>query len=175
MSSQGGRNYTRADRALLWARSGGVCCFPECDLSCVREAENEDPSAIIGQIAHIQAKSDTGPRANTSLSDQERDAYSNLILLCPTHHRLVDVQENTYTVDMVWGWKEDRESRFQRALGLEMASISFAELETITQALVNTGPPPSISMTVIPPQDKMDRNGLTTRTGKSIQHWTCSV
>ena len=165
MSSHKDTYYTVADRALLWSRSGGVCCFPDCNVMCVQGATDVEPSVTIGQIAHIEAKGGAGPRANPSLSDQERDAYSNLVLLCPTHHRLVDVQENTYTVDILRGWKEDRESRFQRALGEEMASISFAELETITQALVNTGPPPSVSMTVIPPQEKMDRNGLTAWTG----------
>ena len=42
-----------------------------------------------------------------------------------------------------------------------MASIGFAELETVTQALVNNGAPASDSLTVIPPQEKMARNGLT--------------
>ena len=162
------RYYTSADRALLWARSGGLCCFPKCNVMCVEEANTGDPSAIIGQIAHIEAKSDEGPRANPSLSDQQRNDYHNLILLCPTHHQLVDARESAYTVDMLHGWKTDRESRVLEILAHEMQSITFAQLEIITQALLHTGPTPSSSMSVIPPQEKMDRNGLTIRTGTLI-------
>ena len=133
---------------------------------CVQEAGNGDPSVIIGQIAHIEAKSDAGPRANRSLSEQERDAYNNLILLCPTHHRLVDVRNSTYTVDMLRDWKADRELKFLETLAQRITSISFAELDTVTKALVNNGEPSYDSITVIPPREKMARNGLTTETNQ---------
>ena len=58
-------------------------------------------------------------------------------------------------------WKTDCETRFRENLTQGMASIGFAELETVTQALVNNGAPASDSLTVIPPQEKMARNGLT--------------
>ena len=168
MSSPTRRRYRSADRALLWSRSGGICCFPECNVMCVEEANNADPSAIIGVIAHIEAKGDAGPRANPSLSDQQRDAYPNLILLCPTHHRLVDARESTYSVDVVRSWKTDMDTRLREILTQGMGRVTFAELETITQALVNSGPAPSTSISVIPPQEKMDRNGLTMQTAGLI-------
>ena len=157
------RSYRSADTALLWSRSGGLCSFPECYTVCVLEANNGDQSAIIGEIAHIEASSDDGPRPNPTLSDLERDAYSNLILLCPNHHRLVDSRDSTYTASMLRGWKQDTETRFCELLEQGIVSITFAELETITQALVNSKATPSISMSVIPPLEKMNRNGLTER------------
>ena len=176
-----GRYYTSADRALLWSRSGGVCCFPECDVLCVEEATNEDPSAVIGRIAHIEGKSDTGPRPNPSLSDRERDLYANLILLCPTHHQIVDARESTYTVAALRSWKADRETNYREYLAQGMGQITFAELETITQALVNSDIDRSTAITVIPPQEKMVRNGLTKQTAdllaigllqsKQVQHF----
>ena len=168
MSSPKRRAITAADRALLWSRSGGMCCFPNCNQQCVQEASDEDPSAIIGQIAHIEAKSDSGPRANPFLAYQQRDAYSNLILLCPTHHRIVDALESTYTVDTIQGWKKDGERAYSEFLAEKMETVTFAELETITQALVNCGTTPSTSITVIPPRDKMVRNGLTGQTERLI-------
>ena len=165
MSSPVGRNYTRAATALLWSRSAGLCCFPECDVMCVEEENNGDPSTILGKIAHIEARSDAGQRANPVLSDRERNFYPNLILLCANHHERIDSRESTYTVEMLRGWKADRETKVLGFLAREMQSITFAELETITQALVNNGPTPSDSLTVIPPQAKMNRNGLTAQTG----------
>ena len=76
-------------------------------MSCVDETESGN-TITIGQIAHIEAESDNGPRANPSLSDQERNAYPNLIVLCPTHHRIVDTDENTYTVEKMREWKAHR-------------------------------------------------------------------
>ena len=65
---------------------------------------------------------------------------------------------------MLRGWKTDCETRFRENLTRGMASIGFAELETVTQALVNNGAPASDSLTVIPPQEKMARKlGLGTK------------
>ena len=164
MSSQSRRSYTVADRALLWSRSGGFCCFPECDMNCVQEANDNDPSVVIGQIAHIEAKNDGGPRSNPVLPDELRDSYQNLILLCPTHHRFVDAQENTYTAEMLQEWKTDQESKLLDFLAQGVANITFAELDTITQALANGGQVPPSRITVTPPEEKMARNGLTVPT-----------
>ena len=168
MGNRKSRFYTAAVRALLWSRSGGICCFPNCNVQCVEEATNGDPSAVIGRIAHIEAKSDTGPRANLALSHLQRDDYPNLILLCPTHHQVVDSRESTYTVDDLRRWKKDRETRLLQFMAQGMVSITFAELETITQALVNTDKPLSDSISVIAPREKMNRNGLTERVGNLI-------
>ena len=159
------RNYRRADLALLWSRSGGICCFPDCNVGCVQEAQNEDPSATIGQIAHIEASSDDGPRSNPSLSERQRDEYANLILLCPNHHRLVDVFDSVYPFEELRRWKDERETRLREFLTQGMSRISFSELDDITKALVSNTPDPPTSISLIPPQDKLERNGLTAQTG----------
>ena len=162
------RYIRAADRALLWARSGGLCCFPECGSVCVLEANNLDQSAIIGEIAHIVASSNTGPRADLSLPNELRNEYENLILLCPTHHTTVDAFENTYTVEDLRRWKTDAETRYSEFLTREMESITFAELDAITQALVSDGASVSTSFSIVPPREKMARNGLTAQTESLI-------
>jgi hypothetical protein len=127
----------------------------------VEEASENDPSVVIGQIAHIEANSDSGPRPNPRLSDQERNAYPNLILLCPTHHRLVDAQESTYTSGMLRAWKTDQQTRHRELLSQEMPNITFIELEMITRALANDGQVSPSQFTVTAPEEKMARNGLT--------------
>ena len=161
MSTQGNTYYTVADRALLWAYSGGLCGFPDCPVICVQPANDNDLSTTIGQIAHIEAHSDNGPRANPDLPQQDRDLYDNLILLCPTHHVLVDNQANTYTVEMLRTWKTAQEARHDTFLAHAMPNITFAELEAITNVLVTGAQLPLSPFTVIPPQDKIARNGLT--------------
>ena len=161
MSTPGNRNYTSADLALLWSRSGGLCGFPECPVICVQPANDNDPSVRTGEIAHIEALSDSGPRANPSLSHQDRNLYDNLILLCATHHTLVDAQPNTYTVETLRTWKAAQEERHGVLLAQAMRNITFTELDQVTNALVNGEQPPISPITVIPPQEKMARNGLT--------------
>jgi hypothetical protein len=47
-------------------------------------------ASLIGEEAHIVARNLNGPRGESRLSSEQRDSYSNLILLCPTHHSIVD-------------------------------------------------------------------------------------
>lgn len=167
MAGRGRSGYVRAaDLALLWSRSGGLCCYPDCGVICVLEATDLDLSTTIGQGAHIEAASDAGPRANPLLTPQERNAYPNLILLCPTHHRLADARESTYTVDMLRDWKARGESTILTALAQAMTRITFVELETVTRALVNNTSQSSEGFSLVPPRDKMNRNGLTPETDR---------
>lgn len=164
MTSSNSRNYAQPVRALLWAASGGWCCFPDCDFVCVELTESGDAPATFGHIAHIEALKDDGPRANPALSEQERNAYANLIVLCPNHHGIVDADEETYTVAILRPWKKAREDKVREFRTNEMSKITFAELEVITQSLVNNPQPSSNSMDVVPLRDKMERNSLTLKT-----------
>ena len=164
MTSSNSRNYPQPVRALLWAMSGGWCCFLACDVLCVDLTESSDAPATFGNIAHIEALKDEGPRANPALSEQERNAYANLIVLCRNHHAIVDADEETYTVDVLRAWKKAREDTLREFRTNEMGKITFAELEVITHSLVNNPQPSSNSMDLVPLRDKMARNSLTQRT-----------
>src|SRR3546814_14625787 len=53
-------------------------------------------------------------------SDAERDDYRNLILLCPTHHTLIDRKENeaAYPVELLLEMKAAHEARILDLLDL---------------------------------------------------------
>ena len=148
----------------MWSLSGGVCCFPDCNATCVEEATETESSTKTGVVGHIEAASDGGPRPNSSLTQQERDAYPNLILLCSIHHTLVDARESTYTVDTLRTWKATRDANARAALAQGMTEITFRELDDITHILVSDGVPSTDTIHLIPPRDKMARNGLTEQT-----------
>ena len=166
MSTPGNRDYSNAVRALLWSISGSLCAFPDCDVICVLPANDNDPAVTIGRIAHIESFSDEGPRANPSLTIQQRNSYDNLIILCGNHHTLVDTQPNTYTVELLSTWKAAQEERHEVFLAQAMRNITYTELDQITNALVNGEQLPISPITVIPPQEKMARNGLTEQSGR---------
>ena len=91
------------DRKLLWTRSGNVCAFPACNQNLVLESDADD--VIVGEEAHIVARNPDGPRGNAEFYMTEIDTYSNLILLCPTHHRIVDAQPEVFTSDALHAMK----------------------------------------------------------------------
>jgi hypothetical protein len=92
----------RSDLKVLFVRSGNRCAFPNCHIEL---SDSATGGTLIGQIAHIIAQSPSGPRGNGNLSKIERDHHENLLLLCPTHHILVDTKLDIYTVDVLRNMK----------------------------------------------------------------------
>jgi hypothetical protein len=79
------------DIKLLWGRSGNRCAI------CKMELSPNGDKYTLGEMAHIVAKSNDGPRGNENLALDQRDNYSNLILLCPTHHSEIDKNPNIWS------------------------------------------------------------------------------
>ncbi len=76
----------------LFAASANRCSHP----GCIQEMVT-DRGMVIGEICHITASSLRGPRYDPTLTDEERDSFANLILLCPTHHKMADDDTARYT------------------------------------------------------------------------------
>ena len=94
---------------MLWGRSGNMCAFPDCKKELVMdESETDDPS-VVGEEAHIIGRKQNGPRGESELSIDQRDKYGNLILLCSVHHKLIDDQINTYSVEKINEFKKQHE------------------------------------------------------------------
>ena len=70
---------------VLYARSGNKCAFPGCCTPIF-----EDNNQLTGECCHIEAYSEGGPRFNMSLSDDDKNSYDNLILMCSRHHKIID-------------------------------------------------------------------------------------
>ena len=92
-------------RKTLWARSGNRCAF--CRVMLVQENSNQ--LSIVGDECHIVARSQEGPRGNPRLTEEDLDHYSNLILLCKVHHKIIDDQPETYTVTVLKKMKDHHE------------------------------------------------------------------
>ncbi len=156
------RKYPTKDVELLFGWAAGLCAFPGCTTECLREPIAVDGPAVIGKIAHIVAHGDTGPRADPTLPLEQRDCYDNWILLCPTHHDIVDVQPNGHSIADLKKWKADHERWVRERTAREMPAVTFAELEVVTAALAS-GPArePTSNFKVTDPAEKMGKNGLS--------------
>ena len=88
----------------LFANSGGYCQNPNCNQNLFFNIG--DSNFHIAEMAHVFCGGDAGPRLNRKLTDSERGDYSNLILLCPTCHTMIDKAEKEYPDYKIIIWKE---------------------------------------------------------------------
>lgn len=110
------RHYSDRTLKLLWGRAGGRCVMPECRVELFAEATAYDPIVVIGEIAHVAAAADGGPRAASGLATADRNAYENLILLCQNCHGRVDGQPGFYTVARLNDIKQAHEAWVRASL-----------------------------------------------------------
>lgn len=91
----------------LFAKSGNLCAFPKCNIQLVDEVNRH----LIGEICHIKARSPEGPRYDSQQNDTERNSYDNLIILCPNHHKIIDNDPESYTIERLKQIKQNHESK----------------------------------------------------------------
>lgn len=89
----------------LFAYSKNQCAFPTCEALLISEE-----GTVIGEICHIKAKSEGGLRYDSNQTDEERHSFDNLILLCPSHHTIIDDLLNGYTVEKLCTMKKEHEA-----------------------------------------------------------------
>ncbi|MBN1814368.1 MAG: hypothetical protein JXA14_21185, partial [Anaerolineae bacterium] len=99
---------TQATVKRLFAVSGNRCAFPECPNPLIEP----NTGSVSGEICHIEAQNANGPRYNPKQTDEERHSFSNLILMCPIHHKVIDDKPDTYTVVWLQDLKAGHEARY---------------------------------------------------------------
>jgi hypothetical protein len=109
----------------LFADSGGYCQNPDCSRLFFMDVGDE--RLHVAEIAHICAAGDDGPRANKELTPEQRGAYENLILLCPTCHTMVDKAPAAFPDEVVLRWKRSHVDKLAALFGTRRYSDrSFA-------------------------------------------------
>lgn len=114
----------------LFALSGNVCAYPGCTLPIVESA-----GTVTGEICHIRARKAGGPRFDPAQSEDDRQAFANLILLCRHHHKIVDSEPELYSVDALLEIKAIHENvagRPEQATDAFFAKILLNDLKRIT-------------------------------------------
>lgn len=165
-------------KKLLLQRSGDRCAFDSCRKLLSADENDLDDAVILGEMAHIagekpgaKGKNNASARYNPEMSEEQRNCYKNLIYLCREHHRLIDEQENTYSVERLLTIKTEHEQWVRLSLAQAMPEVDFQELEEVTKhLLVNFSNLPETKYILTPPEEKMRRNGLTEQSKNYILH-----
>jgi hypothetical protein len=106
----------------LWSRAHDQCAFYGClqDLTVdyVDVDSGNDAVKVLGEEAHIRARSVGGPRFDPTYKDV--NGYKNLILLCPNHHSMIDAGGGGgYTVEYLLEMKASHEKNQQKRNAIE--------------------------------------------------------
>jgi hypothetical protein len=140
------RSYSDKTLKILWGRSAGRCNMPNCRIEVFINEHGYDPVWNIGEMGHIFASSDSGPRPNKKLTKFERDEYVNLILLCRNCHGRIDGLSERYPSELLKEIKKGHEAWVRASLpdrgfsSIKWKVISFLgnqtpDMSTIPEAL----------------------------------------
>lgn len=110
----------------LYLYSGNLCAFPGCD----RVMINQE-GVMTGRICHIEAAESGGKRFNPKMSNEDRRAFENLVLMCGDHHTIIDSDDQKYTASQVQKIKADHEAKF-REIGSTLKRQFVAQYEDTT-------------------------------------------
>jgi tetratricopeptide (TPR) repeat protein len=137
------------DRKILWGRSGNRCAL--CNRILVAERTPTDDVAIVGDEAHIAARSPGGPR-HGECSPAYVDRYENLILLCRVDHKKVDDQPRHYTTERLRQVKAKHEAWVKDGLAPSSHHArNMVEGDGVDQVAADRSPgEPSAETAVIP-------------------------
>jgi hypothetical protein len=104
---------------MVLARSGGYCANPSCRRDLFPPIA-PGRIASVDQLAHIIGQSARGPRGDDPLPLEARNDGSNIILLCPTCHDIVDDMNasDIFTPELLGEWKVDHERRVRHGAAI---------------------------------------------------------
>ncbi len=87
----------------LFALSSNRCAFPRCEIGLIQG------ETVVGEVCHIKAVKPGGPRYDDKQTAADRHSFDNLILMCGTHHKVIDDDEEAYTVERLLKLKAEHE------------------------------------------------------------------
>lgn len=145
----GPRAYGSGVEKALYRLSRGTCYYPNCSRRIIEVVEGEPMVAV--DIAHVHGANSGSARYQESMTDAERRAYDNLILLCGPHHRLVDGRRrDEFPPELLQAWKSENEPA--EGIGaLASAGLTDELLETLMEQVVaQVGPKREVEVDLNP-------------------------
>lgn len=104
--------------SLLWAQAAGRCQYEGCNEILYRDMVTQRRGNS-SYIAHIVGDSPDGPRGDAERSGPLSKDISNLMLLCDTHHRLIDQEDvEGHPEKRLVAMKKKHEERIERVTGI---------------------------------------------------------
>jgi len=125
------------------------------------EISEDGSSATIGKIAHIIGENFGSARYSDSITLEQRNSPENLMLLCGTHHDVIDNYDSRYSVEDLRLIKKEFLDKIASSFQEEVLKVNFADLEvTISYLIGNSHTQYEGSLEIITPLEKIKKNEL---------------
>ena len=124
------------DIKILWGRSGNRCAI--CRTELTQDKNSLLSSYTLGEQAHIVGDKPGSARSHSTLSDEERNSYHNLILLCPNHHTEIDKNEEDWPVEKLYHLKSSHELWVSETLSETIDQFKVAKQIAVTNIIDTT-------------------------------------
>jgi hypothetical protein len=109
----------------LWAKAGGRCQFRGCNKLLIGDLIAGKRTGKFGYIAHIVADEAEGPRGDPVRSPLLAQDIDNLMLMCPVHHKAIDVDYLAdYPEDVLLAMKAEHEDRIEIVTDMDVDRVS---------------------------------------------------
>lgn len=87
---------------------------------------------LTGEVCHIKGTRPGSARYDPGQTDVDRHAYANLVLMCPTHHTVIDDDEEAYTVEHLRKIKAAHETQSTPIPDAEAAAVAEVFIQSVT-------------------------------------------
>lgn len=129
---------TASSIKILWAASAGTCSFLDCEEKLFTAPAVGIGAYTLGEMAHIKGENPGSNRYDPMQPLDQRNHYSNLILLCPNHHTLIDRPENEaeFSVEVLHNYKRLCETRISSMVNDQVVDVAslLKELKILDDA-----------------------------------------
>ncbi len=111
------RDVPDRTRLFLFVRAGGRCEFDGCNKNLL-EHHLTLTAGNFAEMAHVVAFSERGPRGDDPQRPDDINDISNLMLLCPQCHKLIDDNPENFSRETLDAYKKDHEARIEQLTAL---------------------------------------------------------
>lgn len=105
---------------FLYVQAGGRCEFSGCNKYLLKHSVTQT-AGNYGQLAHVVAFNEAGPRGKSPSRPRNINDVSNLMLLCAECHVLIDNHPSDYPVPLLRAYKRQHEDIVYYATGLKQS------------------------------------------------------
>lgn len=140
-------DFSKKTVDTLAKRAAYICSNPDCRARTVGPNSASDKATIVGEAAHVYGARPNSKRYNSNMSNESRADITNGIWLCRNCHKLIDSDQNLFTAELLFSWREHHERYALAELGSSTDKILSEQQEDMLQPFKHY--PPKVRRIII--------------------------